>query len=233
MLLTRQHGRMPYPTPEILSADDLPLAELHALRLRGELVALGEGFAPLDQPSTPASRAASLEPTAPPNAIIDRMSAAWVWGASDEPPPVTEFAIDITLRKRKLNAHLVVREVAYVDGDLTEIVAGMQITTVQRTMIDLARDDSLTDGAAIHVIARLIEGAEADADRALRWLAERGRLSFAVPASARIRTACGLAVVDPVDVVDGVDAPDGVQHTVQVRRVAHLEHEPAERKAVA
>ena len=44
--------------PPVLDTHDLPLAELCAARLDGELFAIDDGWAPLDEPDLPAFRAA-------------------------------------------------------------------------------------------------------------------------------------------------------------------------------
>ena len=52
-----KHGRMAR-LPMVLGTDDLPIAELCAARLDGELFAIDDGWAPVDEPDLPAFRAA-------------------------------------------------------------------------------------------------------------------------------------------------------------------------------
>ena len=82
-----QHGLMAR-LPAVLDTHDLPLAELCAARLDGELVAIDDGWTPLDEPDLPALRAAVTALRAPRSLVIERMSAAWVHGALAAPPPV-------------------------------------------------------------------------------------------------------------------------------------------------
>lgn len=69
----------------MLGTDDLPLAELCAARLDGELVAIGTGWCPVDEPDLPSLRAAAVAPRLPAPLIVERRSAAWVHGALPSP----------------------------------------------------------------------------------------------------------------------------------------------------
>ncbi|MBS1907155.1 MAG: SAM-dependent methyltransferase, partial [Actinobacteria bacterium] len=76
-----------------LPGDRLSLPELTAARLDGDVVELGEAYAPADLVETPALRAAALAPLVQgmQNAAFAGMSAAWIHGAGDAPPELHEL----------------------------------------------------------------------------------------------------------------------------------------------
>jgi hypothetical protein len=124
--------------PLVLSADDLPLAELLAARLDGEVFGIGSGFASVAEFEQPQHRAASLEVV---NArlIAEQRTAAWIWGALPAPPARHEFCSTLTQRVAHQSSRFItVREVV-LDPDDVVSVAGRQVTTALRTCLDLAR----------------------------------------------------------------------------------------------
>ncbi len=107
----------------------------------------------------------------------------------------------------------------------------------------LAVDGARTAGDWALALARIDPGL---ADRAAARLAASAAApatsapsgSSQLPGADRIAPDRGSRLAgsgrgDPVDVVDRVDAAHRVEHPVQVHGVAHLEHEAAERQAVA
>lgn len=165
-----QHGRMAR-LPVVLGTDDLPIAELCAARLDGELFAIDDGWAPVDEPDLPAFRAAVVALRVPRSLIIERLSAAWVHGGVAAPPDLAQFCVPLSSRIAVISDHrATVREVRI---DETEIVryAHVRCTSVVRTGFDLLRDPTV-DGAE-GVVAALM------ADRP--WLASglRHRLEAA------------------------------------------------------
>ncbi len=79
--------------PRCSAPTTFPLAELCAARLDGELFAIDDGWAAVDEPDLPAFRAMATAMRAPRSLIIERMSAAWVHGARDAPPAVAQFCV--------------------------------------------------------------------------------------------------------------------------------------------
>jgi hypothetical protein len=125
--------------PLALTTADLPLPELLAARLDGDLFALNLSFFAIDEFETPALRAASLRPHTPPNLLAERGTAAWIWGARAAPPPVHQFCSGMSTRGRSGGPlAMTVREVVI---DRTEIrsVAGLGVTDPRRTLLDLLR----------------------------------------------------------------------------------------------
>lgn len=124
--------------PPVLSPADLPLAELLAARLDGELFGVGAAFAPVDELEQPLHRAASLA-EANPRLIAEQRTAAWIWGALPEPPARHEFCSTLAERvAHPTSRWLTVREVV-LDADDIAVLAGRQVTTPLRTCVDLAR----------------------------------------------------------------------------------------------
>jgi hypothetical protein len=142
--------------PAVLGTDDLPLPELCAARLDGELFAIGTGWSPIDEPDLPSFRAAAVAPPDRDAYILERRSAAWVHGAVHVPPAVPQYCVPYlersTVRPRPT---CTVRQVVIDEADVT-IIGGIRATTRLRTALDLLRDGSLSDDEAVGIVAALI-----------------------------------------------------------------------------
>lgn len=151
----------------------LSQAELSAARLDGDVVALGEAFVPADVVETPALRAASLGGLLGDTLAASHLSAAWVHGGLDDPPPRHTVQRAVS---RRLH-HVIDRRVRYRDpsvpgADLLRI-GGVAVTTVARTVADLARTP---DRAYTSVLERWADADASVVAPALRWLSERPQL---------------------------------------------------------
>jgi hypothetical protein len=151
---------MPQRLPPVLSAHDLPVAELFAARLDGELFRIDDCFAPIDEIVQPEHRALALRSGLPERLIAEQRSAAWIWGATDAPPVHHQLCVAPGAR---ISAPPVgwmrVREVVITASELTTI-GGMQVTNPLRTVIDLARfSESFGEAEAriVTVLARLAD----------------------------------------------------------------------------
>ena len=141
--------------PNVLSIDDLSLAELCAARIDGELIPIGDGWAPVDEPDLPSLRAAAIALSAPRALVIERRSAAWVHGALASPPALAQFCVPRTARVAAVSApRLVVREVAIDPDDIIEFPFA-RCTTPPRTGFDLLRDRAEPDDEVESVVAAL------------------------------------------------------------------------------
>ncbi|MGW4930708.1 hypothetical protein ACWEOH_16310 [Agromyces sp. NPDC004153] len=141
--------------PSVLDTHDLPLAELCAARLDGELFTIDDGWAPLDEPDLPAFRAAVTALRAPRSLVIERMSAAWVHGAIVAPPPVAQFCVPLKARIAVIGDHRAqVREVRIDDDEIIRF-GGVPCTTPVRTAFDLLRDPGLDDDDIVTAVASL------------------------------------------------------------------------------
>ncbi|WP_353810055.1 hypothetical protein [Agromyces sp. SYSU T00194] len=125
--------------PSLLSADDLPLAELCALRIDGEVMALPAGWAPVDEPDRPEQRARSVRLAVGRDVIAARLTAAWVHGAVPAPPSVPQVCVRIGARRG--NDPTVRCELSELRLAEDEIVrwGPAAATTPERTAFDLLR----------------------------------------------------------------------------------------------
>lgn len=213
--------------PSVLSTTDLPLAELLAARLDGELFALDRGFAPVDLPDTALRRAESLGVGLNPRLIAEQHTAAWVWGALNTPPSLHEFctALDARIAHRAAR-WMSVREVVIDHEDVAE-VGPLRLTTPLRTCIDLARFSNTFGDREIAAVRSLMARGDFAIGECLRLLDRRRNLPGKRLATQR------LARVDAVNVVHRIDPSHGVQDPVKMGRVTHLKDVTTERKALA
>ncbi|WP_349898004.1 hypothetical protein [Parafrigoribacterium soli] len=122
-----------------LSCNDLPLAELHAARLDGELVVVAECFSPIDEPDDAFHRAGALALSVQPRLIAERFSAAWVLGACALPPGRHQFCVDSGARVcLPGSSRHELREVVINDAEVITL-AGLRLTTPLRAAVDIAR----------------------------------------------------------------------------------------------
>jgi len=124
-----------------LPGDRLSLPELTAARLDGDVVELGEAYAPADLVETPALRAASLAPLMEGmrDAAFAGMSAAWIHGAGDAPPELHELQ---SATERRLRAPATRRLLVHdpvLDPVDVQHLGGIAVTMPERTLIDLLR----------------------------------------------------------------------------------------------
>ncbi|NQX28570.1 hypothetical protein HQQ81_14575 [Microbacteriaceae bacterium VKM Ac-2854] len=173
----------------VLSAADLPLAELSAARLDGELFPLDECYTLSDLPVGRDERGQVLTAILPGHAVANHDSAAWVHGAIDEPPSVHSFAVDIAARTyTPPSIRYRMHEVVLPTRDITRI-GGSALTTPLRTLGDLARTRTSWSGDDEAVLRKLADMAEADEGRILRYLTASARLPGKQRARQRIRAA--------------------------------------------
>ena len=182
--------------PAVLDTDDLPLAELCAARLDGELFAIDDGWAPVDEPDLPGFRAAVTALRVPRALIIERMSAAWVHGAIVAPPPVAQFCVPLSARIAVIgDQRATVREVRIDDGEVTRF-GDIRCTTPVRTAFDLLRDPTLDESHAVRAVAALLAARPALGDDVRDRLASATRMPHKTAALARLgraeRAACSV-----------------------------------------
>lgn len=124
--------------PRILNTDDLPAAELCAARLDGELVPIAGAWAPLDVVETRVDRAVAAGSGLPRRWIAELGTAAWIWGAREDPPLPLTFCARLAERGPRSRRGVALREVVIVRAELARL-GGVLVTTPQRTILDLAR----------------------------------------------------------------------------------------------
>jgi len=147
----------------VLGTGDLPLAELHAAKLDGELFVLDEWFSPVDSPPTEQSRAGALTLTLAEHGslgrrvIAEQHTAAWVWGAIPAPPYPHQFCARGSTHTRAAAGGLGrVREVRIGDHDLV-VRSGLTITTPRRTILDIVRFSSEFGATETTMVRRLLD----------------------------------------------------------------------------
>lgn len=175
--------------PAVLGTDDLPLAELCAARIDGELMRIGVGWCPVDEPDLPALRAAAVAPRLTPPLIVERRSAAWVHGAVPAQPAVAECCVPHESRVAgRSDPTRTVREVAIPESDVVE-VGGVRCTTIDRTIFDLLRDPSAADGPTVEAVQALVTIDPTAAERVRDRIDSAGRLPHKALALRRLADA--------------------------------------------
>jgi hypothetical protein len=150
-----QHWRMAR-LPVVLGTDDLPIAELCAARLDGEVFAIDDGWAPIDEPDLPAFRAAVMALRVPRSLVIERLSAAWVHGGLDVPPVIAQFCVPLSSRIAVISDHrATVREVRIDDAEIVDF-GRARCTSVVRTGFDLLREPAFADDLVEEVVGALM-----------------------------------------------------------------------------
>ncbi|WP_395243008.1 hypothetical protein ACGGZK_12715 [Agromyces sp. MMS24-K17] len=179
--------------PSVLDADDLPLPELMAARLDGEVIGLGTAWVPVDEPDLATLRAAVLAKQLPEGLIADRRSAAWVLGALVVPPTPPQACVPYSARvaTRTTFAHGI-REVVIGDADIVTI-GSMRCTGPHRTAMDLLRDVEASDAAAVAAAAAVLALDEGLADEVHERLVAAFRLPNKALALSRLTAARRLA----------------------------------------
>lgn len=175
--------------PDALTRSDLPLAELASARLDGELFQQADAWLPIDTADSPTSRARSLRMMAPPNAVAERRTAAWIYGLGSEPSR-HQFSVDVHHRSRKPDdPRFQLREVL-LDRRETVSVGGLGLTTPLRTAADLARWGAGTgEPTDVELLARVLRYGGIDSAAFVRQLARRPRAAFNKVALVRLAEA--------------------------------------------
>lgn len=175
--------------PSVLSTEDLPLAELCAARLDGELFAIDDAWTPVDEPDLPALRAAVVATRAPRALIVERLSAAWVHGALDAPPRLAQFCVPNSERVALVDAPAsVIREVRIDDVDIVRL-GGVPCTSIDRTAFDLLRDPVLDEEAAVRVVTALLGVDRSSVGRVRERLRATVRMPYKSTALTRLELA--------------------------------------------
>ena len=140
----------------VLHAGDLPLAELCAARLDGEVVRIDDAFSPVDVRDGPAARAAAASHGWSKRLIAEQRTAGWIWGALPDPPARHQLCTTTGARARPaIPLRCVVREVA-IDTDEFAFVGALRVTRPVRTAVDLARFSARFAEAEARVIRSLL-----------------------------------------------------------------------------
>jgi hypothetical protein len=176
----------------VLSRADLPLAELSAARLDGELYCVDDGYSPVDVPCGPYERAASIAEYCRGRLMAEQRTAAWVWGALDGPPARHELCASLGARARPaFPIRTVVREVV-IDAAELVLIGGIGVTTPLRTIVDLARFSERFGDAERGIVERLASSYAITLDRCRTEMDSRTNLPNKRRALARLSTVPGF-----------------------------------------
>lgn len=145
------------PKPLHDSAAVLNPAELSALRMDGVLVPLGTSWRNADSPDTSEARAdwlvSQLSNT---KLVAAQLTAAWIYQAlTDFPFPCQILTSDGNRRGLPRQLHYELGQTVFQPGDLRR-VAGLAVTSPERTVLDLARHPEAMSGTIFRVLERLI-----------------------------------------------------------------------------
>lgn len=178
--------------PLVLSSDDLPLPELLAARLDGEVFSIDRCFAPLDEFDQPRMRAACLARGLNARLIAERRTAAWIWGAREHPPHPHEFCVSLSARvAHRISGRMLVREVMIDPEDISE-VEGVQVTTPLRTVSDIVRFSDDFGAQEVAEVIALMRIGDLDLERCLDQLDRRRNLPNKRLAASRLRRCAAL-----------------------------------------
>lgn len=143
----------------VLTELDLPREELNAARLDGELYAIGDGFAPIDELEQARHRALSLAALTRPRFIAERMTAAWIHGATAHPPRLPQFCVSHEARTGGGGGRWhAVREVV-ISASEVDVFGPVSVTNVLRTAIDVLRWGDAFDDREAEIVHCLLERA--------------------------------------------------------------------------
>ncbi|RDV43488.1 hypothetical protein DOE76_17620 [Leifsonia sp. ku-ls] len=164
-------------TSPLLDDDVLPMVELLALCLDGQVYRVGDAFASADTPDGPELRAHAFARTAPAWTVADRGSAAWIHGTRASPPPLPQVCVPPSHRGGGMLARL---DTAYrtLAADETVALSGIRVTSPLRTAHDLlCSPGGFSDADALEVRHLLLLAGETPAgvDDRLRAMRRRGR----------------------------------------------------------
>lgn len=182
-------------SPFLYFADDrLSRAELTAACLDGDLVGLGEAYIPADAVETSALRAGSLLPVLGDTLAATHLTAAWIHGALPQPP--SRHTVQRAVARR---LHIVPdRQVVYRDRAVPvqdlQLIGGVRVTTVPKTLADLARAGDHEHTRAAHLLAAV----DPDAVTAAIDGLEAGALPHKRAALAFLRGLAAAAAQDEV-----------------------------------
>ncbi|GAB3578862.1 hypothetical protein GCM10027406_15850 [Leifsonia lichenia] len=138
--------------PRLFRPDVLPIAELMALCLDGQLYRVGDSFATLDTPDSAALRAAAFAASAPAHVIADRGTAVWIHGARASPSHRPQVCVDARSRGGRIPPEFDGRQTTLSRGDVQRIDAA-RVTSPARTALDLlCIDGRFSPDAAAQVL---------------------------------------------------------------------------------
>jgi hypothetical protein len=140
-----------------LGGREFSVAELSAARIDGEVVAVGDGFAPIGEPVDMRHRATALLGDLPPGYTVVGRTAAWVHGVGGRCPVPVEVG-GSGPSSRWVRPYRSVRTMRIRDDHRVLVAVGrldVPVLSPVATVIDLARiSDSDADSALMTAVVR-------------------------------------------------------------------------------
>jgi hypothetical protein len=170
--------------PTLFDRRVLPLAELFALCLDGQLFRVGDSFAATGTPDTPELRAHALAATVPHRAIAERATAAWIHGTRGRPPARPQICFIPAHRSTAVGQGVDARQRALEPAE-TVAVGPIAATTPLRTAADLLLHTAEFGPAEALEVRHLLSLGE-QAPEALRLFVPKTRRGGSVRATERI-----------------------------------------------
>jgi hypothetical protein len=192
--------------PSLLTTADFSEAELSAMVLDGTLYRMGDCYCVIDQMPSVALRSGALAQVLPQRLIVERLTAAWVWGAVLDLPASYYVCVDIRSRVRPpATGRLVVREVVIADSEIVDFGV-VRVTTPVRTALDLARSPDPFGEKESAALATLMHVANLTMEACEEAMNERRNLPNKKIALVRLRACAHQAARLPsVDERPGSD----------------------------
>ncbi|WP_284230370.1 hypothetical protein [Arenivirga flava] len=180
----------------VLDASELPLAELQAARLDGQLIPCAGRYLTIDAPDAAEVRAAVVHGGRSDRVIVELRSAAWVHGVVLRPPAAPQLCVSVSARTHR-GPSAGLREVRFEQGDLTKL-GGVLVTSPLRTALDLVRtaDDGEHDEDR-DAVRELLRLAGTTPGRALELLDARRKLPGKAHALRRLAALDVVGTLSP------------------------------------
>ncbi|MDQ0612806.1 hypothetical protein QF046_000447 [Microbacterium sp. W4I4] len=148
--------------------DRLTAVELGAARLDGHVIEVGEGYMPMDTVEGADARATSIAHLVPANTAACGPTAAWIHGAGDSPPMLHHVRRTSATRLRSVTVPRVVYHEGRAAPDSVQTIAGVHVTGVLPTAMELLFDAALAHTDAPWLRALLLVEPELLADVRVR-----------------------------------------------------------------
>lgn len=165
--------------PRLLAPGVVPLSELLALCLDGQLYRVGDAFATLDTPESAALRADAFAAGSPRGTIADRGTAAWIHGSRPRPPQRLQVCVDASRRGGRLPGDVDGRQCIIRPGDTVRF-GRVLVTSPSRTAMDLLLTEKEFTPERFDEVVYLQRLSGGDTEALARTLRRRAR-----PGSAR------------------------------------------------
>ncbi|MBI5160462.1 MAG: hypothetical protein HY996_03465 [Micrococcales bacterium] len=167
--------------PRVLDVEQLPVPELCAARLDGDLFELAGAWAPIDVAVTASDRAAAAASGVPSRWVAELGTASWIWGARSSSPSVPQFSAVVGERGPRPRRGVDLREVVIRSRDVA-VLGTARVTTPARTIADLARRREWDEAEA----CRLAELGHVDATTLREHAARVRRTAHGLRAAQRL-----------------------------------------------